>query len=83
MSEDRTALIRKLLIAGKVPESDLAQYEGEVWDTAAMQRDFTVEGFAAPFVVVCRKSDGQRGSLEFTGSPRRYFDFSPHKEGCE
>jgi len=52
---------------------------GRVWDTNALRQDFDVLGFAAPFVVVRRKSDGVRGSLEFqhnpgcisTGSPSR------------
>jgi hypothetical protein len=43
------------------------------WDTAALRRDFEVLGFAAPFVVVRRRSDGAKGSLEFTHSPRVYF----------
>ena len=36
---------------------------------------YDVIGFSAPFVVVTRKSDGKRGSLEFTHSPRFYFGF--------
>ena len=35
--------------------------------------DFEVIGFAAPLVVVRRKSDGQKGSLMFQASPRFYF----------
>src|SRR5690242_17761014 len=42
---------------------------GQVWDTADLARDFVVTGFLAPFVVVRRKSDGVRGSLEFQHSP--------------
>lgn len=49
--------------------------QGQTWDTAQLQEDFTVEGFSAPFVVVRRKSDGKRGTLEFKHSPRIYFDF--------
>lgn len=45
------------------------------WNTAELQRDFTVVGFQAPFVLVTRKSDGVKGTLEFTHSPRVYFDF--------
>lgn len=56
------------------------QPDGPIWDTAALQRDFEVEGFSAPFVVVRRKSDGQRGSLEFTHNPRYYFGFQPHHD---
>lgn len=37
------------------------------WDTKQLQEDFSVEGFASPFVVVRRKSDGVRGSLQFAG----------------
>lgn len=51
--------------------------EDQTWDTAQLQEDFAVEGFVAPFVVVRRKSDGQRGTLEFKHSPRIYFDFRP------
>ena len=53
-----------------------AQY-GQVWNTEELSRDFEVVGFMAPFVVVRRKSDGQKGSLEFRHSPRFYFNFQP------
>jgi hypothetical protein len=52
----------------------------DTWTTEELTRDFTVEGFAAPFVVVRRKADGQRGSLQFTGGggePRVYHSFVP------
>jgi len=48
---------------------------GQVWDTSQLQKDFDVRGFAAPFVVVTRKSDGERGSLTFQHDPRFYFGF--------
>jgi hypothetical protein len=51
-----------------------AQY-GQVWNTEELTRDFTVEGFAAPFVVVVRKADGKKGSMMFQHSPRFYFKF--------
>jgi len=51
--------------------------KGERWDTAALQRDFEVIGFLAPFVVVRRKADGKMGTLQFTHMPRWYFDFTP------
>jgi len=51
---------------------------GQVWDTIELQRDYTVEGFCAPFVSITRKADGQRGTLMFQHAPRFYFDFSPH-----
>ncbi len=55
----------------------LAGLAGPTYTTAELQEHFTVEGFMAPFVVVTRKSDGVRGSLMFTHSPRRYFLFQP------
>lgn len=48
---------------------------GQTWDTTQLQEDYTVEGFSAPFVVVKRKSDSVRGTLEFTHRPRVYFNF--------
>ena len=51
-----------------------AQY-GQVWDTAQLSLDFEVLGFMAPYVVVRRKSDGRKGSLEFQHHPRLYFNF--------
>lgn len=50
---------------------------GQVWDPDELARDFTVEGFLAPFVVVVRKRDGQLGSLEFQHHQRVYFNFVP------
>ena len=48
---------------------------GQVWDTTQLQQDFEVLGFQAPYVVVRRRSDGVRGSLEFQHDPRFYFCF--------
>jgi len=48
-----------------------------VWTTAEMQAEFSVQAFAAPFVAVTRRSDGQRGTIMFTGSPRFYFSWVP------
>jgi hypothetical protein len=52
---------------------------GQVWDSAEVQRDFTVTAFLAPFVGVTRNSDGVEGLLEFTHEPRWYFNFKPAK----
>ena len=49
---------------------------GQVWSTQALQEDFSVLGFAAPLVIVRRKSDGIKGSLLFQHSPRYYFSFA-------
>lgn len=75
---DPTENIRRNMIETGQPAKDLEQAE-ERWDTDGLIRDFTVVGFAAPFVVVIRKSDGQKGSLEFTHRPRVYFNWVPDK----
>lgn len=49
---------------------------GKVWDTEELRAEFEVLGFMAPFVVVKRKSDNQKGSLEFQHHPRFYFSFT-------
>jgi hypothetical protein len=51
--------------------------ERQRWTTDELQRDFEVMGFLAPFITVKRKSDGAKGSMKFTHSPRVYFNFVP------
>jgi hypothetical protein len=46
-----------------------------VWTTNGMQTDFKPIGFMAPFISVERRSDGAKGSLRFTHSPRFYYSF--------
>lgn len=43
--------------------------------TEELRKEFEVLSFAAPYVVVIRKSDGIKGSMEFTHNPRYYFNF--------
>jgi hypothetical protein len=78
---DETETIRRQMVAtinadpGSRP--DLESKYGQVWDTSQLQEDFQVLGFAAPFVIVRRRSDGVRGSLMFQNSPRFYHSFQP------
>ena len=58
-----------------IARKTLEEKYGEVWDTQQLQTVFDVIGFAAPCVVVVRKVDGVKGSLEFTHSPRYYHSF--------
>jgi hypothetical protein len=44
-----------------------------------LTKDFEVIGFLAPLVVVRRRSDGLKGSLEFQHSPRPYWGFVEDK----
>src|SRR5436190_571246 len=53
---------------------------GQDWDTQQLTQDFEVIGFLAPRVVVRRKADGVKGSLEFQSSPRLYFNSQAHDE---
>ena len=54
---------------------ELEQQFGKVWDTNELTSEYRVEGFMAPYVVVTRKEDNVRGSLEFQHRPRYYFNF--------
>ena len=72
-SDEKRMLLAQLINEGGVPET----YDGPLWDTTEMQQDFEPLGFAAPFIVVRRRSDGQKGTLTFVHSPRVYFDFVP------
>lgn len=84
MTIDKTEPIRRQLVEQinmKPLERELLEVNyGQVWDTQELSRDFEVIGFAAPLVVVRRKSDGVLGSMFFQHMPRFYFDFRPDKE---
>ena len=80
MTEDTEDLRRARLVeinAEPGERSTLEARHGQVWDTEELGRDFEVIGFLAPFVVVRRRSDGVKGSLEFQHHPRAYFNFEP------
>ncbi len=76
---DPTEPLRRILVAeiNSHPEERqaLETVYGRVWNTEELARDFEVLGFAAPFVVVRRKSDRLTGSLCFQHQPRLYYDF--------
>lgn len=76
---DETEQVRREMVAeinsNAGERAELEARHGQVWDTSELQRDFDVLGFMAPLVVVRRKSDGAKGSLEFQHNPRFYFNF--------
>ena len=80
---DATETIRRTSLvefnAEPTDREALAAKRGRVWDTLELSEDFEVMGFMAPYVVVKRKADGCKGSLEFQHSPRLYFNFAPDK----
>jgi hypothetical protein len=69
--------LRRAAIASGQPGRNLAADTGRKWTTAELAAEFDVIGFAAPYAVVCRRSDGVTGSVEFTHDPRVYFGFEP------
>jgi hypothetical protein len=73
---DPTETQRKFIIDNKIPEA-CEEAAPERFDTTQLQELFEVHGFLAPFVSVTRKADGVRGTMMFTHSPRRYFNFVP------
>lgn len=79
---DPTETIRREWLAeiNIVPGSraDLEARYGKVWNTDELTEEFQAIGFMAPLIVVCRRSDGVKGSLEFQGNPRFYFNWQPH-----
>jgi hypothetical protein len=62
-----------MLVNGQ-PQRDLVQAT-HGWTTDQLREEFEVIGFMAPFCIVRRKSDGVKGSMEFTHDPRFYFNF--------
>jgi hypothetical protein len=75
---DETESIRIAMMASGQPARDAAA-ANELLDSEQLAAQYTVLAFLAPFVVVQRKSDGVKGSMEFTHSPRRYFNFVEDK----
>jgi len=71
---DNTESMRREMLETGQPYVDLARADKR-WDTQQLQAEFEVIGFMAPFVAVRRKSDGAKGSMEFTHNPRFYFNF--------
>lgn len=85
ITNDETEAVRRerLVAINRATESKNAESErkrlearhGKVWNTPELAAVFEVIGFVAPYVVVRRRADGCRGSLEFQHHPRFYFNF--------
>jgi hypothetical protein len=74
------AMRRSRLVEINLARADrviLEARHGRVWNTEELDGDFEVLSFTAPYVIVCRKSDGALGRLEFQADPRFYFNFEP------
>jgi hypothetical protein len=57
----------------------LEKQYGKVYTLEELRVEFEITGFAAPYVVVRRRSDNQVGTLEFVHMPRLYFNFEADK----
>jgi hypothetical protein len=78
MSDDTEALRRKRLAEINAQPGSREALEaayGQVWDTQQLAEHFEILGFLAPFVVVKRRVDGVKGSLEFQHHPRFFFNW--------
>lgn len=75
MSDFIRGVLQTAINAAATDREKLEAAHGQVWDTQELQNDFTVRGFAAPFICVTRKSDGVKGLLTFQHAPRFYFNF--------
>jgi anthranilate/para-aminobenzoate synthase component II len=57
-------------------KSELERFHGKVWNEREFAEEFEVDQEMNPCIAVIRKSDGARGSLQFSSDgPRLYFDF--------
>lgn len=81
--DDSTEIVRRILAvkinSQAVERVELEARHGRVWNATELAAEFTVLGFAAPFVVVRRESDQRLGSLLFQHDPRYYFSFQEDK----
>jgi hypothetical protein len=75
---DKTESFRREMLETGQPYVDLARAD-QRWTTDEVRELFVVHSFMAPFCIVTRKSDGVKGILEFTHSPRFYFNFVPDR----
>lgn len=79
-TEDTRRSLTAAINSSTAERAELEEKFGQVWGTEELGRDFEVKGFAAPFVVVKRKSDQALGTLMFKHSPRLYFAFTKDGE---
>ncbi len=51
--------------------------KGQVWTSEQFGQEFEILGLMISPTIVRRKSDGMRGTIQFHGDPRIFFDFRP------
>lgn len=58
-------------------KNSLIERYGEVLTTNEVQQKYIVESFTHGYAFVMRKDDNKPGIMQFSHSPRFYFDFTP------
>jgi hypothetical protein len=80
---DETETIRRERLveinSQELTREGLALQYGKVWDSKELFAEFEILGFAAPYAIVKRIDDGVKGSVEFSHSPRFYFNWQEDK----
>jgi len=77
-TEERMAIVEdinsKVESSSKMRERERLEKEhSQVWSTAELTKEFTVEAFLAPYVICINKKTGKRGTMQFQHMPRFYF----------
>jgi hypothetical protein len=78
--EARRKLVSNQKANGPLGREQLESAHGQLWTTKELIRDFAVQGFMAPFVIVQRKADSAIGTLSFQHDPRFYWGFEKDLE---
>jgi len=77
---DVTEPLRRVMVSqinsNAAEREALEKRHGTVYDSDEIREQFEVTSFAAPFMMVRRKSDGVDGALMFQHSPRFYWGFT-------
>jgi hypothetical protein len=81
--DDDSANLRAEMIEKGMVTRAFERDRGPMYDTAELVERFEVIGYAAPFVIARRRSDGVLGSLMFTTAPRIYFGWAPDRSDDE
>lgn len=73
--ERRRKMMQEIVNAKEMDRAGLEKVYGKVWDTQELAVEFEVLGFLAPFVMVRRRKNGEKGTMMFQHGPRFYWGF--------
>lgn len=72
---DETEAIRREMVA-EINSPEFEVPAGAI-TTEQFREQYEAVGFMAPFVMVKVRATGAKGTMQFTHSPRYYFDYVP------